>query len=134
MTRSDSFGSKPAQVEEEERSGSGFFDTPVEATLVLDQGTRWQWRTSSTAVRDLQSPDGSFRRAMRLYDVTQLRLHHAHRPWFDGRPRRWKACAYLKLTTGPVLDPVGWPRSCGARLRELRCYQGHHSPLDGVPS
>jgi len=32
--------------------------------------------------------------------VTQLRLHHAHRPWFDGRPRRWKACAYLKLTKG----------------------------------
>ncbi len=45
------------------------------ATLVLDQGTRWQWRTSSTAVRDLQSPDGSFRRAMCIYDVTQLRLH-----------------------------------------------------------
>jgi DNA polymerase III subunit epsilon len=32
--------------------------------------------------------------------VTQLRLHHAHRPWFDGRPRRWKGCAYLKLTAG----------------------------------
>src|SRR5581483_11269821 len=36
--------------------------------------------------------------------VTQLRLHHAHRPWFDSRPRRWKGCAYLKLTAGR------WPR------------------------
>ena len=36
--------------------------------------------------------------------ITQLRLHHAHRPWFDGRPRRWKGCAYLKLTAGR------WPR------------------------
>src|SRR5581483_4067038 len=36
--------------------------------------------------------------------VTQPRLHHAHRPWFDSRPRRWKGCAYLKLTAGR------WPR------------------------
>jgi len=47
--------------------------------------------------------------------VTQLRLHHAHRPWFDGRPRRWKACAYLKLTTGrlPRLAVVHTPRADG---------------------
>lgn len=48
--------------------------------------------------------------------VTQLRLHHAHRPWFDGRPRRWKACAYLKLTTGrfPRLAVVHTPRADGS--------------------
>ena len=44
--------------------------------------------------------------------ITQLRLHHAHRPWFDGRPRRWKAAAYLKLTAGrfPRLAVVHRPR------------------------
>jgi DNA polymerase-3 subunit epsilon len=48
--------------------------------------------------------------------VAQLRLHHAHRPWFDGRPRRWKACAYLKLTAGryPRLAVVHAPRADGA--------------------
>jgi DNA polymerase-3 subunit epsilon len=48
--------------------------------------------------------------------VTQLRLHHTHRPWFDGRPRRWKASAYLKLTTGrfPRLAVVHNPRADGA--------------------
>jgi DNA polymerase-3 subunit epsilon len=48
--------------------------------------------------------------------VTQLRVHHAHRPWFDGRPRRWKACAYLKLTTGrfPRLAVVHSARADGA--------------------
>src|SRR5439155_23601008 len=45
--------------------------------------------------------------------VAQLRLHHAHRPWFDGRPRRWKACAYVKLTGGryPRLSVVHRPRA-----------------------
>jgi hypothetical protein len=48
--------------------------------------------------------------------ITQLRLHHAHRPWFDGRPRRWKGCAYLKLTTGrfPRLAVVHTARADGA--------------------
>ena len=48
--------------------------------------------------------------------VTQLRLHHAHRPWFDGRPRRWKACAYLRLTAGrsPRLAVVHTPRADGS--------------------
>src|SRR5581483_3854396 len=36
--------------------------------------------------------------------IGELRLHHAHRPSFDGRPRRWKSCAYLKCTAGR------WPR------------------------
>ena len=48
--------------------------------------------------------------------ITQLRLHHTHRPWFDGRPRRWKASAYVKLTTGrfPRLAVVHGPRADGA--------------------
>lgn len=47
--------------------------------------------------------------------ITQLRLHHTHKPWFDGRPRRWKACAYLKLTAGrfPRLAVVHTPRADG---------------------
>ena len=47
--------------------------------------------------------------------ITQLRLHHTHRPWFDGRPRRWKACAYLKLTAGrwARLAVVHTPRADG---------------------
>ena len=48
--------------------------------------------------------------------ITQLRLHHAHRPGFDGRPRRWKAAAFLKLTAGrfPRLAVVHRPRADGA--------------------
>ncbi|MDQ1506733.1 MAG: polymerase subunit epsilon [Actinomycetota bacterium] len=48
--------------------------------------------------------------------VTQLRLHHTHKPSFDGRPRRWKACAYLKLTAGRWvrLAVVHAPRDDGA--------------------
>ena len=48
--------------------------------------------------------------------VAQLRLSHAHRPWFDGRPRRWKACAYLKVTAGrfPRLAVVHTPRADGS--------------------
>jgi poly(hydroxyalkanoate) depolymerase family esterase len=44
------------------------------ASLVVERGVPWQWRTTSTAVRDLQSPTGSTRRATALYDTTQLRL------------------------------------------------------------
>jgi poly(hydroxyalkanoate) depolymerase family esterase len=45
------------------------------ASLVLDQGTRWTWRTGSTQVRDLQSPNTSTRRATGVYHATQLKLH-----------------------------------------------------------
>jgi hypothetical protein len=47
-----------------------------QSTLVVDQGSRWQWTTSGGAdVRDLQSPDGVGRRATCLFDGSQLRLH-----------------------------------------------------------
>jgi poly(hydroxyalkanoate) depolymerase family esterase len=45
------------------------------ASLVLDQGTRWTWRTGSTQVRDLQSPNASTRRATGVYHANQLKLH-----------------------------------------------------------
>jgi hypothetical protein len=56
--------------------------------------------------------------------ITQLRLHHTHRPWFDGRARRWKACAYLKLTSGrfPRLAVVHTVRADGAAY--LGPFQG----------
>ena len=54
------------------------------ATLVLDRGTRWQWRTSSTAPRDPQSPDGATRRATAVYDATQLRLHLSFASAYSG--------------------------------------------------
>jgi hypothetical protein len=54
------------------------------ASLVLDQGTRWQWRTSSTAVRDPESPDGATRRATAVYDATQLRLHLSFANAYSG--------------------------------------------------
>ena len=49
--------------------------------------------------------------------VAQLRLHHAHRPWFDGRPKRWKGAAYLKLSGG----------------RFPRLTVAHRPPADGAP-
>jgi hypothetical protein len=54
------------------------------ATLVIDQGTRFQWRTASTQVRDLQSPDGSTRRATAVYDANQLRLHLSFTTAYTG--------------------------------------------------
>src|SRR5207253_996629 len=53
-------------------------------SLVIDQGTRFQWRTSSTALRDLQSPDGATRRATAVYDANQLRLHLSFATAYTG--------------------------------------------------
>jgi hypothetical protein len=41
----------------------------------LDQGARYQWSASTTAVQSLQSPDASPRRAACFYDFSQIRLH-----------------------------------------------------------
>jgi hypothetical protein len=43
-------------------------------TLTLDRATRFSWRTNSTQVRDLQSPDGTSRRATCVFDNTKLAL------------------------------------------------------------
>jgi hypothetical protein len=45
------------------------------ASLVLDQGLRYQWIASTTAVQSLQSPDASTRRAACFYDYSQIRVH-----------------------------------------------------------
>src|SRR5438046_6574949 len=45
------------------------------ANLVVDQGSRYQWSSSTAAAQALQSPDASTRRAACFYDVSQLRMH-----------------------------------------------------------
>jgi len=45
------------------------------ATVVLDQGSRYRWTSSTTDVRALQSPDGTSRTAAAIYHATQVRLH-----------------------------------------------------------
>jgi hypothetical protein len=44
------------------------------AALVVEQGSRWRWQETTTQVRALQSPDGSFRRASTFYHASELRL------------------------------------------------------------
>ena len=53
------------------------------ASLVLDQGSRYQWSTSTTDVRALQSPDTSFRRPATLYG-TQVGLHLSFPSAYSG--------------------------------------------------
>jgi hypothetical protein len=54
---------------------SDLVSLPSSATLVVDQGSRYQWTTSGTDVRYLQSPDATSRRATCLYNASQIRLH-----------------------------------------------------------
>jgi hypothetical protein len=53
---------------------SDLVSLPV-SNLVLDQGSRYQWTSSTNAVQALQSPDTSTRRAACFFDGVQLRLH-----------------------------------------------------------
>jgi hypothetical protein len=46
-----------------------------QSSLAIDQGNRYQWSASTTAVQALQSPDASTRRAACSFDNAQLRLH-----------------------------------------------------------
>jgi hypothetical protein len=46
-----------------------------QSSLTLDQGNRYQWSASTTAVQAPQSPDASTRRAACWFDNAQLRLH-----------------------------------------------------------
>jgi len=54
------------------------------ASLVLDQGSRYQWSTSTTDVRALQSPDATSRRATAVYNGSQVRLHLTFSSAFNG--------------------------------------------------
>src|SRR5438132_2191223 len=55
--------------------GGGDLTSLPLATLTLDQGGRYQWTTSTTDVRALQSPDATSRRATTVYDGAQVKLH-----------------------------------------------------------
>ena len=56
-------------------NGSSDLVSLPQSSLVLDQGLRYQWIASTTAVQSLQSPDASTRRAACFYDLGQIRLH-----------------------------------------------------------
>jgi hypothetical protein len=54
------------------------------STLVLDQGARFQWSSSTTAAQALESPDTTFHRAATLYDSAQVRLHLSFPAAYSG--------------------------------------------------
>src|SRR6266567_5492161 len=53
-------------------------------TLTLDNGQRFEWSGSTTAVQALQSPDATTRRAASWYDASQVRLHLTFSSAFSG--------------------------------------------------
>ena len=53
-------------------------------SLVVDQGTRFQWVSSTTAVQALESPDTTTRLAATLYDPNQVRLHLSFPAAYSG--------------------------------------------------
>src|SRR5205085_11127349 len=63
---------------------SDLVSLPASASLVIDHASRWQWATSATDPRDLQSPDGSTRRATTIFDGTEIRLHLAFSAGYSG--------------------------------------------------
>ncbi|PYQ65138.1 MAG: hypothetical protein DMF54_11905, partial [Acidobacteria bacterium] len=56
-------------------NGSSDLVSLPQSSLVLDQGGRYQWNSSTTAVQALQSPDTSTRRAACMFDSSQIRVH-----------------------------------------------------------
>jgi hypothetical protein len=56
----------------------------VSLPLVLDQGSRYQWVSPTTAVQALQSPDATTRRASCVYDSSQLRMHLSFNGAYSG--------------------------------------------------
>ena len=55
-----------------------------QSSLVIDQGTRFQWNTSTGAVQALESPDTTARRSTSVYDPNQVRLHLAFSTAYSG--------------------------------------------------
>src|SRR5439155_1710345 len=49
-------------------SGASDLSFLPQSSLLVDRGSRWQWRTSSTQIRDTKAPDAGGRRATCLYD------------------------------------------------------------------
>jgi len=55
-----------------------------QASLVLDQGSRYLWSSGTTAVQALQSPDTTTRHAACSYDANQIRLHLTFSTAYSG--------------------------------------------------
>src|SRR6266446_4313296 len=53
-------------------------------TLTLDNGQRFEWSGSTTALQALQSPDATTRHASSWYDASQVRLHLTFSSAFSG--------------------------------------------------
>src|SRR5207249_9040086 len=65
-------------------NGNGDLASMPKASLVLDQGTRHQWTSSTTAVQALESPDTATRRAACIYDFSQIRMHMVFSAAYSG--------------------------------------------------
>jgi hypothetical protein len=63
--------------------GSDLASMP-KATVVLDQGLRFQWSSSTTAVQALESPDTTSREAACFYDASQVRVHLSFPAAYSG--------------------------------------------------
>jgi len=55
-----------------------------QCSLVVDQGTRFQWLTSTSSVQALESPDTTTRRPTTIYDPNQVRLHLTFSTAYSG--------------------------------------------------
>ena len=65
-------------------NGTGDLASLPQSTLVVDQGTRFQWNTSTPAVQALESPDTTTRRSTTIYDPNQIRLHLTFSTSYSG--------------------------------------------------
>ena len=65
-------------------NGSSDLVSLTGVTLTLDNGQRFEWSGSTTAVQALQSPDATTRHASSWYDASQVRLHLTFSSAFSG--------------------------------------------------
>lgn len=65
-------------------TGSGDLVSLPQCTITIDQGARYQWSGSTTAVQALESPDATTRRAAAVYDGSQVRVHLTFSSAFSG--------------------------------------------------
>jgi hypothetical protein len=64
-------------------SGGDLVSMP-RASLVLDQGSRYRWSTNTTALRALEDPTQTQRRATQWFHSTSLRLHLTFSTAYSG--------------------------------------------------
>jgi hypothetical protein len=65
-------------------NGGSDLSSMPKATVVIDQGGRFQWTASTTAIQALESPDTTSRRATCIYDPSQIRLHLSFPAAYSG--------------------------------------------------